>query len=196
MTILDQHRCGGTTETTDDNAPKTIISTELTKFSLCFSNPLNSPMETDAAIGFPEGTFSYEISKNEQGQFLLTKNKQTYVLTPNVMSFLAVQIKLLKIAEQNGKESKTQGLPKNLPFYRFSAAYASGETIHTSATPGCASWCFVLATFLDSYIAKATPAPAAAPPQGLSWNCSCGQKNLRTKFCGECGTMSPINLDD
>lgn len=191
--------CGRTDDFSDANAPKFIESTELTKLFLKFNHStkgmIGSEM-SDTAYAFPEGSYFYTLNKNEEGQFVLKKNNEEYPMDTGNVAMLATIMKNSKVVECNGINRITQGLPADVPSYTFKATYASGEEIASSCCPGFGGWFFPIATFLDSYIEGFRQRRPVAPQRGTAaWNCRCGQKNLRVKFCGECGAMSPVNPD-
>lgn len=188
--------CGGAEDFSNPKAAKAITSHELVGLSLAFNHSLQGRVmpASEAELGFPEGYYCYNIAQDEAGKFTLKKGQREYPMDERNLALLSSVMQRTNVAESNGKHRVTNGLPAGMPSYSFNAVFASGETIEATECPGFAGWLLPIAGFLESYMAGFKQYKPE-PPKVLRWNCSCGQKGLTSKFCGNCGTASPINAD-
>lgn len=120
---------GGTTTHTDTQAPKVINSDNLVGFKNNFFLFDENGSEFDAS-------YCFEVKDSESGQKLLTceKNGQTFdcEIDSAVMSGIQKIIKEYSLANYNGTDKFTAGLPPEYDLSEFYALYDTGETIRFS----------------------------------------------------------------
>lgn len=184
------------TEVNGQAVAKKITASELTKFSLQFYHTMKGRIQGSEAeeLDFPEGGYSYAITKDESGSAVLKANDREYPMSEASLAMLAAIMNRTELASHNGKNNVVPGLPASTPWYSISVGFLSGEAITATECPGFAGWLFPIAGFLNSYMEgfKAYRPASGPSPDGQSWNCACGQKNITSKFCGECGAKSPL----
>lgn len=122
--------CGGTTDKTDRNAPKTIVSKDLTGYYAHFY------LRGEWSPGRSNRFYTVEVRKDEQG--VLTATVWTDSMEDARVSLPADEVLLTKLqsiiderrlAGNNGVYRVTAGLPPEFQKCHFSANYASGEKI-------------------------------------------------------------------
>ena len=127
---IDRPECGGTTDRTDHNAPKTIASKELTDYYAHFY------LRGEWSPGRKDRFYTVEVRKDEQG--ILTATVWTDSLKDARVSFpadekLLTQLQAIiderKLAGRNGVYRVTAGLPPEFQACHFKAGYASGEKL-------------------------------------------------------------------
>ncbi|MBO6209957.1 MAG: hypothetical protein J6N99_04635, partial [Schwartzia sp.] len=125
---IDRPECGGTTDKTDHNAPKTIVSKDLTSFYAHFY------LRGEWSPGKGDRFYTVEVRNNEQG--ILTAAVWTDSLKDARVSLPADETLLTKLqsiiderhlAGNNGVYRVTAGLPPEFQKCHFNANYASGE---------------------------------------------------------------------
>ena len=127
---IDRPECGGTTDKTDHNAPKTIASRDLTKYYAHFY------LRGEWSPGRSDRFYTVEVKKDEQGVLTAAvwtdSTDDTRVSLPadeKLMTKLQAIIDERHLAANNGIYRVTAGLPPEFQRCHFSANYASGEKI-------------------------------------------------------------------
>lgn len=117
--------CGGTTDLTDINAPKTIYSKDIVKFSANFF----AYDKYDTSKG---GVFLIKIAGNEKGESVLSVNgvyRHSTVVDSSVLDGVQAIIDKYRLARNNGVSRVTAGLPSQYDPCGLSVVYASGEEL-------------------------------------------------------------------
>ena len=141
------YECGGTDATLDRKAPKTIVSKEITSFSVESALPrdfarINRYDNTVEFIGYvmtfavpvENGTFMYLVTS--RGFYHGEERKSSWAfIKENVLPQLAELVEKQDIAKENGYHSTTHGLPENFGGSVL-IKYASGEKISFSDNQG------------------------------------------------------------
>ena len=127
---VDRPECGGTTDKTDHNAPKTIVSKDLTDYYAHFYLP------GEWSPGRKDRFYTVEVRKDEQGVLTATvwtdSLKDACVSLPadeKLLAKLQAIIDERRLAGSNGVYRVTAGLPPEFQACHFKANYASGEKI-------------------------------------------------------------------
>ena len=139
-TKKDDEVNGGTTVNYDKDAPKEIVSTELISMQADISTK-NFSKTKESGLEYGQYLFDCSLDK-ETGkvtgtykfieQYAEADAKEYSFETDLVfMTELEQIIRDSKIAANNGKYHKTNGIPDGLGYY-FKATYASGEQINCS----------------------------------------------------------------
>lgn len=122
--------CGGVTDKTDHNAPKEIVSKDLTSFCAHFY------LRGEWSPGRGDRFYTFEVHKDEQGTltaFARTDTTQDAVISRpadgKLLTALQAIIDTYKLAGQNGYYRVTAGLPPEFQKCHFTANYASGEKL-------------------------------------------------------------------
>ena len=122
--------CGGVTDKTDRNAPKTIASKDLTSFYAHFY------LRGEWSPGKGDRFYTFEVHKDEQGvltAFAQTDSVQSAVISrpadEQLLAALQSIIDTYKLAGNNGYYRVTAGLPPEFQKCHFNANYASGEKL-------------------------------------------------------------------
>ena len=128
--LVDPPVCGGVTDKTDHNAPKKIVSRELTDYYAHFY------LSGEWSPGNKDCFYTCEVRKDEQG--VLTASVQTdsakgvRVSLPADDALLATLQAIIEkenLAAKNGTYRVTAGLPPEFQKCHFNANYASGEKL-------------------------------------------------------------------
>ncbi len=121
---------GGVTDKTDHNAPKTIVSKELTSFYAHFY------LRGEWSPGKGDRFYTFDVHQDEQGiltAFVRTDSGQEGVISRpadgKLLAALQSIIDTYKLAGDNGYYRVTAGLPPEFQRCQFSADYVSGETL-------------------------------------------------------------------
>ena len=140
----EEPACGGTTRNLDQNAPKEIISDDMTLFNIKCRLP-RLVLGEERRVSYPR---LFEIScfaaKTEKGVFILydritepwSRSDQkvpfeTAFIVDDPFPELCGIVKKYKMAEDNGRHSFTHGLPEDFGG-RIDIRYSSGEYISIS----------------------------------------------------------------
>ena len=117
---------GGTTDNTDYNAPKVIKSKEITGFSSSFY------ISGEWSEGNPDITYYFIIRKDENGKLIAseTRTKVSCEADNELLTDLQKIVDEYKLAEFNGIDKVTAGLPYEYESHTTSIQYASGESIN------------------------------------------------------------------
>lgn len=121
---------GGTTVTTDYDAPKTINSDRLMGFSINFFRYGEYGRESDS-------NYSFKIETDDEGKMTLCgsgykANNLVIDVDSSVADGVQNIIKKYDLAQYNGIHRKTAGLAPEFDTSEFYALYDSGETINFS----------------------------------------------------------------
>ena len=122
--------CGGVTDKTDHNAPKTILSKDLTSFYAHFY------LRGEWSPGKGDRFYTFDVHKDEQGTltaFAWTDSVESAMISrpadEKLMATLQSIIDTYKLAGDNGYYRVTAGLPPEFQKCHFNADYASGEKL-------------------------------------------------------------------
>ena len=122
--------CGGTTDKTDHDAPKKIVSRDLTDFHAHFY------LRGEWSPGREDRFYTCEVKKDEQGALtaaVWTDTTDAALITvpaeEALLASLQAVIEKEGLASRNGIYRVTAGLPPEFQACHFSASYASGETL-------------------------------------------------------------------
>ena len=139
---------GGITKRQDPDAPKTIVSKELTSFHAKFYC-WDESGETDG------GLYTFDPKKTDEGWHLEVSGTVTGSAFVDAIAAQQVQavIEAYELTVWNGHYSVTAGLPPAYGPHSVSAAYASGEqlTFTKDGAPDEA-WCFAIKDCLLAYL--------------------------------------------
>ncbi|MBO4733145.1 MAG: hypothetical protein J5662_01580 [Clostridia bacterium] len=140
ITVISKPReneCGGTYATLDNDAPKKIISNDITLFSVTSKlNMFNAGEEDGERLRF----VSAFAAKTERGSFLYLEtlscyddNRNSYLafVKSDIFPLLDAIARQYNFAKQNGFHSTTHGLPENFGG-DVKIRYESGEEINFS----------------------------------------------------------------
>jgi len=117
---------GGWTDSTNPNAPKVILSTELSSFSCeiwLYGYPEDWPWVT-----IPSCILT---ARRDGDTVLCERNDETFTAEPAFLEELQEIVARYDLAQYNGIDRETHGLPENFGV-TLRADYASGETIFAS----------------------------------------------------------------
>lgn len=122
--------CGGVTDKTDHNAPKTIVSKDLTSFYAHFY------LRGEWSPGKGDRFYTCEVRTDEQGVLTATvwtdSLQDACVRLPadeKLLATLQSIIDTYKLVGKNGYYRVTAGLPPEFQKCHFNANYASGEKL-------------------------------------------------------------------
>lgn len=136
----DPQVCGGTNTTLDTRAPKEISSHDMTIFDVTSAlnaqggkNPEGEEsLRYVSAFAVPAGTGSFLFLETRTGQRKREgETKSAALLTENVFPGLCRLVRDCRLAERNGYQSHTYGLPENFGG-SIDIKYGSGERISCS----------------------------------------------------------------
>lgn len=121
--------CGGTTDSTDPNAPKTVASDEITDF-LCEVSLLSVDLRENPVLLMPK----YGFSARKEGDGVqctrrMVDQEETFTPSDSFLAELQEIISRYDLAQFNGVSRKTHGLPDNFGA-ELRVTYASGESIY------------------------------------------------------------------
>ena len=132
--------CGGTDRSFDKNAPRTILSEDMTLFKV--TSELPSAMNIDRQNGETIDYISVFAAPASEGTFIFLETESRYFkngnkrslayVKENVFPSLAALTREQDLAANNGSYSFTHGLPKNFGG-AIDIRYASGEKISISS---------------------------------------------------------------
>ena len=130
----EPHVCGGTDETLDTKAPTTIVSEEMTMFSVecSFRTVCIPPGSKTERIDY---VYAFADRAGENSFLYLRKNSRTpswaLVEGGSIFGRLVAFVKEKNLAKGNGRHSTTHGLPENFGG-SVDIRYAGGERISFS----------------------------------------------------------------
>ncbi len=119
--------CGGTTDSTNPNAPKTIESDEITSFSGLIALKSYDLREFRGLT-----QYEYELTAKKDGDTVAcTRNGEEFTADPAFLEDLQAFVKKYDLAQYNGIWRETHGLPE---FFgtELNVEYVSGERIAAS----------------------------------------------------------------
>lgn len=142
--------CGGTTDTSDYNAPKEIESDNLVSFSAGFYHE----GKYDRSAG---KYYTFYIEPDESGKLILKDNyaSEGFEVDKSVLDGVQEIIKKYELARSNGIHKVTAGLAPQYQECFFEAKYDSGEYISYSGNsdPG-SEWSGELVDYLANVFAE------------------------------------------
>lgn len=150
MTKNEDVICGGTTDTSDLNAPKEIKSDNLTSLSMGFYHE----DKFDSSKG---RYYTFYLTEDENGKLRLKDNSAStgYEVDEVVLDDAQAIIKKYELAKSNGIHKITAGLAPCYAECFFEAEYDSGESISFSVNSDpCAKWSGAFVDYFGSIFAK------------------------------------------
>ena len=133
----EPNACGGTTETRDTRAPKTIVSEEMILFDVTSALPVSAKRGEESlgylsAFAAPCGEGTFLLLETGEGFRRRAEKTLSWALVrENVFPALVRLTKELDLAADNGRHLSTAGLPENFGG-SVMIRYASGETVSFS----------------------------------------------------------------
>ncbi len=118
--------CGGSTDYTDINAPKKIISKNIVEFSTTFF--IYDKYDSDK-----DGIYNIKIVDNEKGEHVLSVKgvyNHEMMVDDSVLTDLQAIIDKYGLVKNNGAGKVTAGLAPEYGPWRLNVIYDSGERLH------------------------------------------------------------------
>lgn len=153
--------CGGVTDQTDLNAPKTIVSKNISSFHAHFFLP------GEWSQGRSDRFYTFDIGNDENGVLIASSSEPAISLPADKALLVKLQsiIDAHNLAAINGIHRITAGLPPAYQPCHFKASYASGELLQfTQNSNPEADWAKQTYLAFANWFAE-KGVPALLPPQ-------------------------------